>query len=509
MTKETEKNELNRIMAELTAIDELIAETELKAADYIKLISAAAGSNDDVIKAVTALFEDPASLQAAHEAPADLASSFIDRHGGIEAFKNELNTQREEYTGKMQQAAAALDSITNAVKEITESESYKLLVSAWTSLKEYYEAHKDEQYPFLANRPADLQELAPFIEAEIKAREIVEPGEEALYTQDVILDSFTIDGRPIEDTPFRQIIDGALARKAEFEKGAALVANIEHIITHPADRLIYPLDKPNSVIWNMLENAAPGGQIKMEINTAKRGSAQEAVIKYALYFEEIEEYARITKQLTPFDKRVYVAIAGLFNAGNDKISLSQIYETMGNRSRPSPASIKKINDSITKMSSARVLIDNENETQKNQKYPAFKYDASLLPLERLSLYFNGGLSESAIHLFREPPLISFARGRQQITTIGKELLESGVNKTDGNLRIEDYLIERIARIKAGGAPPKIKYSTIFDHCNINTSKKKERAISTIERYLKHYASNAGNTWIKSYTMSKDGITIEP
>ena len=529
MTKETEKNALNRIMAELTAIDELIAETELKAADYIKLISAAAGSNDDVIKAVTALFEDPARLQAAHEAPADLASAFIDRHGGIEAFKNELNTQREEYTGKMQQAAAALDSITNAVKEITESESYKRMVSAWTSLNEYYEAHKDEQYPFLANRPADLQELAPFIEEEIKAREIVEPGEEALYAQDVILDSFTIDGQPIEDAPFRQIIDGALARKAEYEKGAALVANIEHIIARPIDALHLPLDKPTVDLFSYKVRPKQDGQLKwidvpayttngvtlktfdefILSDTTKGGKSnktqERAFVLYGLNFQE-DPNITITNNLNEFDELVYIAIDALMRAGNKYISSNQICKLINGGRKANNNDKKKIENSIDKMGYIRVYINNKWEAQR-YSYPEIEIDEPLIAFRRITARINGAIGSCIEPLTKDLPVMRFTRSRDQFMTFDSILLAAPVNKTKRALKIQKYLLEHIGRMKGKEShkvPRKMAYKTLFERCEIKNYQAQADSKATIKIFLEHYKEN---DYIKGYIADQDGIEI--
>ena len=158
---------------------------------------------------------------------------------------------------------------------------------------------------------------------------------------------------------------------------------------------------------------------------------------------------KITKKLTQFDKRVYIAISALFNEGNKVISLTQIHRTMGNEKRPSKEQLEKINNSITKMTGARITLDNSKEIKANYGYDKFIYDGSLLPLERGAAVVNGQLADAAIHIFREPPAMSFAKQRKQITTLDIKLLQSPLNKTESNLLIDDYLIERIARAKRG------------------------------------------------------------
>ena len=268
--------------------------------------------------------------------------------------------------------------------------------------------------------------------------------------------------------------------------------------------LHYPVDKPNSKIWRGLETATGNGQIRFSFDTGKN-----APIYYGINFDALEALdagLKITKQLTPFDKRVYIAAAALYNAGNEVISATQIHKMMGNKEQPAPNQTKKINDSITKMGAARIFLSNEKEKQVNKKYPLYQYDGALLPFERLISYINNTLTDSAIHLFREPPLVDFARKRQQVTTISRQLLESPVSKTEKNLQLEDYLLERIAHMKStkSKAPRKMLLNTIYEKSGITTKKQKDRAPERIKKYLDHYKKTG---WIKGFTMDKDSVTI--
>lgn len=273
-----------------------------------------------------------------------------------------------------------------------------------------------------------------------------------------------------------------------------------------ANILEYPLDKPNSALWNYLDTAAhadQNGQIGFAVE--RSGSGKEITTYYSIDFEAIEGLT-VSKVLTPYDKRVYIATAGLHAAGNEVVTASQIHIAMGNTTRPSPAQIDKINASIDKMAFARITLDNTQEATAFKKEKIlFKYDGYLLPCERVSAYINGQLSDTAIHLLRVPPLISFAKQRGQITTIPIKLLASPISKTEDNLIIEDYLLERIFHMKNGKAKNKILYKTLFSACRITGRKQQERARKDkIPRYLDYYKQEHE---IKGYTVDADGITI--
>lgn len=306
------------------------------------------------------------------------------------------------------------------------------------------------------------------------------------------------DGLP-EGTLARKVWDAAKAAQEAAETDTTENPLIRATATR-AEFVEYPLDKPNSIIWRLLEKDT-GGQI--EFNMAKYGSRQKIPAYYAINFDDLGDDITITKRLMPFDKRVYIAISALFNAGNNVISLTQIYFAMGNTSRPSSEALEKINDSITKMTTARIYFNNEQESKK-YKYPHFKYDGALLPIERGTALVNGQLADAAIHIFREPPLISFARQRRQITTIDIKLLQSPINKTDANLLIDDYLIERISKGKNGKAKScRILFKTLYEHAGISTKKQAQRAPGKIQKYLHHYQKEG---FINRFTMETDGIT---
>lgn len=302
----------------------------------------------------------------------------------------------------------------------------------------------------------------------------------------------------LESDRFREVI-----RTAREKAGVPAVKKDPRIIAKQAEKLLYPLDKPNSKIWNMLSEADAHGQMKMNFRT---GKTKDVLVFYSINFDELDPALKISKKLTPYDKRVYIAAAALFNAGNDVITATQIFREMGNSSQPAPEQIQKIWDSLTKMRAAVIQLDNQKETETIKKYGIFKYDGQLLPFERISAYINNTLTDAAIHLFREPPLVSFARQRNQVTTITRKLLESPISKTEANLQLEDYLLERIGHMKKPNSttPRKILFATIFNNCGIESRSQRNRAPEKIKRYLEWYKKNG---WIQDYEMQADGIQI--
>ncbi|MBQ9002381.1 MAG: hypothetical protein IJ087_11055, partial [Eggerthellaceae bacterium] len=298
---------------------------------------------------------------------------------------------------------------------------------------------------------------------------------------------------------------------------------IPSFTAHPISNADFPIDKINSNVWKLLEDATPGqygfdlggnfvavdettGFIDVDYNMASqkdKAISRNVPVTYCIDFSGLED--SITKKLEPYDKRVCIAVAALFNAGYEVMTLQQIYNAMGKSGGAGKSVKKKINDALTKLKGANLHLDNTQEADTHNRI-TFKYDGSVVPMERVQAIVNGNLAESAVHVFREPPLISFARERKQITTVPIRLFDSPLSNTSANIRLEDYLMERIARIKKDGSKTsnKILFATIYKNTGIKTKKQKQRAPEKIERLLDHY-KDCG--FITGYSIEHDGVKI--
>lgn len=229
------------------------------------------------------------------------------------------------------------------------------------------------------------------------------------------------------------------------------------------------------------------------VNVAHRGE-QDAIIIYGVNFENLPGVT-ITKQLTEYDKRVYLAMCGLSAAGWNKyhnynfcVTVNQIAFEMGITHKPTPADRKRINDSITKLNTTHIFIENyyESQVHKNRKHEI--YDGSFLPMERITTTVNGQ-TVTAIHPFRDAPMFAFAKARKQITTIKREWLAVPVSQTERQLGLQHYFLEWIAMLKNphnGSQRPEISYSRLCEVTSITDRKGKERLPGQVKEILDHY-----------------------
>ena len=93
------------------------------------------------------------------------------------------------------------------------------------------------------------------------------------------------------------------------EIGLKAIEDVRKITRKRAETLEYPLDTVNTKIWefpewDLVEKNKAG---KAEIKAEKSGSKKQINILYSINFEELVNGITITKRLTAYDKRVYIA----------------------------------------------------------------------------------------------------------------------------------------------------------------------------------------------------------
>ncbi len=360
------------------------------------------------------------------------------------------------------------------------------------------------------------ERLTPEIEALLPDFIAEHPEYNGVTAQDIVSYFIYGSGLPIpNNNPFEPIITKALERIAT---GTDLTAEeIERIIISPLKNIksiLQPIDKMNIDIWGRA--LQPGQmQIAQGINTAPQGK-EPAIIYYSLEFSE--QLTPAAAGLTLFDELVYMVVDTLYRSGNKDITATQIYQIMnGPGKAPGTWDKEKINKSLTKMGFVRIIIDNEKESEVQKGYTKIEYDEPLLSFKRFTGYVNGKMSDSVIHVMDRLPLMEFARDRKQVVTLDRRLLEAPISKTEKHLRLQNYLFERIGIMKnpKRNAPRKILFSTLFERCGLISKKNaansdserkaQNRAKEDIRTYLDHFIKCK---WIKGYSETKDGITIE-
>ena len=365
----------------------------------------------------------------------------------------------------------------------------------------------------------ELKELEPYIDEELK-----KPEYNGATLQDLLneYNIFELANLPADST-LNKVLEAARAARA---------AALPIIAPFRTDELNTPVDKTNFVIWD--DYTATNDQLKMIINMMSEADKRDPARKdlditmtYSLTFDD-DPNVRITKKLDHYDKRIAQAVDTLFTNGQPVFLTGDLWHAMGNTSaNPSKNQREKMYKSLTKQGTARIYMNNAREA-KHYDYPHFEYDGNVLSFERIRVTMENGQEAEAIHVLKRPPTMALADGRNQMTKIPIEVIQSGISQTDGNLRIESYLIQRIARQKNSinelneaqkkkytqerqkklNSLRKLKILLSTFHEGIGKAKAKSiqrsRAETTAERYLTHYA-NCG--WIESYKKTATAFEI--
>lgn len=260
------------------------------------------------------------------------------------------------------------------------------------------------------------------------------------------------------------------------------------VIPKKVECVVYPLDKLNKSIWSGLESNT------YSVKVEKQGSREEVLVTLALRFHG--------EPLNAFDKRVYLAIYALYNAGNEYMSAGMIFRTMGGKGYPRTEKFEKIKQSIIKMAMVHISIDNAEEASK-YNYPRFReVGANLLACEYESeTEIKTRKTEYCLHLLSKPLLMRYAEEHKQLTTYTPEQFQCPLSMTEPNCAIDDYFRYRIAR--TSGKTLKVLHTSLYKYCHFDRKmayKARERFPDFLNFYVKVGL-------IQSYSLETDAISI--
>ena len=455
---------------------------------------------DQVLKMTERLHRDRQQIEKDF-----LTDSLIDL---VDRTRESVN-QTEGYTAALMRGR---HMILETLKGLDHAHAEYIKSDEWQKLTEKYPGIEPLDAFFMAYLTKDLIEYEPEIK-ELYKQYQEDQGQEIPFRRLLY--------EPAPDDMDTGLMDYFILKAQEIRKERR--GELPKETVRPVTKADYPLDKVNAFIWSLLTEDQ-NGQLTFFAMESQKGKnkkkKQELNLTYTIDFNALEEEgAKVSKRLTPTDKRVYIAISALFNAGNTTVTTEQIHKAMGGTSSPSVSQRTRINESVYKMGRAWITINDAQEHEaynydidehrpggKGKGWTGGVYDGPLLPMERGQAIINGKLADAAIHLFREPPLLTFAKLRHQLTTIDIKLLQSSISKTDGNLLIEDYLLTRIARAKntKGKRAEKILFKTLFEKTGITDKKQQRRTPAKVESYLKFYKEQY---FIDNYKMEPDSATV--
>lgn len=289
------------------------------------------------------------------------------------------------------------------------------------------------------------------------------------------------------------------------------------------DYFAYPDDKASYSIFNKLDSFFEDeeGNRSAEIITHDRNiddKSRTASVSVSLNFDVLSNQGiTFSKELTAFDQLVFDSVSTiLLNKKNEAFTEFTAFQVaqLLYKSNPSNKQLEKVINSIDKMSSIILRLDNKKEIESKYKYNEFKYQAPLLPLTSVRNGENVVYQKMEAKNIETTPLLDFARQRGQVAYLPLLVIQTPIQKTELNLSIQSCLLHRIRTDKKNKTTGTITIlqKTIFKEAGITESKipnkytlkdKKSRAKETIKNILDHWKKTECGL-IDDWTEGKNG-----
>lgn len=203
-----------------------------------------------------------------------------------------------------------------------------------------------------------------------------------------------------------------------------------------------------------------------QVNVQKTDMAKKSPVFTYVWIpvEEMKENGMIDawRDFSQYDQEVLEAVTTLYVEGNEYITDSMVYDLMtGNPGvKLSKNQKEEINATFTKLMYTPIRIDATQETKMG--WTSFKYDAPILPAERVTANING-VEVPCIHPFRIPPFYAYSSTKKQIGRIPISLLKTPIKKNSEVIALQSYLYRKILKMKKNPKQKRaIRYDPIFE-----------------------------------------------
>lgn len=218
---------------------------------------------------------------------------------------------------------------------------------------------------------------------------------------------------------------------------------------------------------------------------------------YTLSIEEMEQDGKIHlvggSKMTLMDEAVHEAVYSLYKCGNKYITDRQIYFAFSGKELKGgiPLKVQKqIQCSMKRLSSIWASVDATEEWQKHfqkkgESIKKFKFSDQILHWQSVTLETSNGETVVAYHILCEPCLFTFANATNRIAHFDFNLLNvSGVVNTVENIKLKNYIIKRIERMKQSERmTPSILLTTMYSLMECETEKSKRTMRKNAETIL--------------------------
>lgn len=224
-------------------------------------------------------------------------------------------------------------------------------------------------------------------------------------------------------------------------------------------------------------------------------------------------------QLTNYDKSIINGIVSILESGNSSFTVPMLYHAMTGKENPTvdDGLVEEIKAKLDAMRRLSINIDLTEEIKAHMirrnidgvdGVDSFTIDGYLLPLNKYTGVVNGKRSEM-YQIIDTPPLYSYAKLKNQITTLPIDLLKAPLNNNATTIPLKTYLLSRIEGMKNQNnrlTRDKILFESIYRELgDLESDKKRKKRIRDYtEIILTHFISMG---YITRYEIIKEGRTI--
>ena len=224
-------------------------------------------------------------------------------------------------------------------------------------------------------------------------------------------------------------------------------------------------------------------------------------------------------QLTNYDKSIINGVISILESGNSSFTIPMLYHAMTGKENPTvdDGLVEDIKAKLDVMRRLSINIDLTEEIKAHMierriggedEVDSFTIDGYLLPLNKYTGVVNGKRSEM-YQIIDTPPLHSYAKMKNQITTVSIDLLKAPLNNNATTIPLKTYLLMRIEAMKNQNNKvmrDKILFESIYRELgDIDSDKKRKKRIRDYtEIVLKHFVDMK---YIAKYEIVKEGRTI--
>lgn len=229
--------------------------------------------------------------------------------------------------------------------------------------------------------------------------------------------------------------------------------------------------------------------------------------RFSVWYEEYSELnIEMSEKLTQFDREVIDAVATLA-PHTQVISNASIYRVITGKGKDCSVSKQqkdKVALSMKKCGRCRISIDVTDEVKNSPNFgptDTLSFQGYLISFEEFKHNTSHG-SNSFYNILSMPPLFRFAESLGKISAVPLLLLDTPVNKNDGNLAIQSFLLRNIEEMKESRkVQTVIEWNAIYVYADVqkDSRTKTTRVRSIVDKIL--------DDWIeKKYISAYESLT---